>query len=44
MPLGDALDPARDCYQIERFEAIEYTNYPLMLAVMPGESLGACPT
>ena len=39
-PLGDALDPARDCYQIEHFEAIEYTNYPLTLAVMPGESLG----
>ncbi|MCI5151468.1 MAG: hypothetical protein D3916_19185, partial [Candidatus Electrothrix sp. MAN1_4] len=38
-PLGDALEPDADCYQIEDFQGIEYTNYPLTVAVMPGEEL-----
>jgi amino acid adenylation domain-containing protein/non-ribosomal peptide synthase protein (TIGR01720 family) len=38
-PLGDALEQPAGCYQIEDFAAIEYTNYPLTLAIVPGESL-----
>jgi len=39
-PLGDALEPSAECYQIEDFHGIEYTNYPLTLAIIPGEVLG----
>ncbi|TGN99839.1 hypothetical protein PN36_33110, partial [Candidatus Thiomargarita nelsonii] len=39
-PLGDALESKAACYQIEDFQGIEYTNYPLTIAIMPGEVLG----
>lgn len=38
-PLGDAFEQSPDCYKIENFETIEYTNYPLTLAVMPKKEL-----
>ncbi|MCP4698443.1 MAG: amino acid adenylation domain-containing protein, partial [Gammaproteobacteria bacterium] len=38
-PLGDALEPSPDCYQIENFQGVEQTNYPLTLAVVPGQVL-----
>ncbi|OAD21768.1 pyoverdine sidechain peptide synthetase II, D-Asp-L-Thr component [Candidatus Thiomargarita nelsonii] len=38
-PLGDALDSNAASYQIEDFQGIEYTNYPLTLAIIPGEVL-----
>jgi amino acid adenylation domain-containing protein/non-ribosomal peptide synthase protein (TIGR01720 family) len=38
-PSDDALAQQDDCYQIESMQTIEYTNYPLTVAVIPGEAL-----
>ncbi|MCP4697736.1 MAG: amino acid adenylation domain-containing protein, partial [Gammaproteobacteria bacterium] len=38
-PLGNALEPHADAFQIEKQEAIEYTNYPLTVIITLGESL-----
>ncbi|MCP5099970.1 MAG: amino acid adenylation domain-containing protein, partial [Chloroflexi bacterium] len=38
-PLGNALDQHPEGFHIEAWEAIEYTNYPLTIAIVPGESL-----
>jgi len=39
-PLGDALEQSDACYKIEQMQGIEFTNYPLTVAVMPGDMLG----
>jgi len=39
-PLGDALEQSDACYKIEQMQVIEFTNYPLTVAVMPGDILG----
>ncbi|MDM8562425.1 amino acid adenylation domain-containing protein, partial [Candidatus Marithioploca araucensis] len=38
-PLGDAFEQVDDSYEIGNMSAIEYTNYPLTLMVVPGETL-----
>ncbi|NJO16203.1 MAG: non-ribosomal peptide synthase/polyketide synthase [Thioploca sp.] len=39
-PLGETLEPSATSFQIEAVDAIEYTNYPLTVAIVPEESLG----
>ena len=38
-PLGDTLEQPEDCYQVEDIHGIGYSNYPLTLAIIPGETL-----
>lgn len=38
-PAGKALEPVANCFQVDAFAGIEYTNYPLTVVIIPDDAL-----